>query len=260
MMVSCADESGTDFNGPTRYASIAGFVGPTVAWIGFQKTWLEVLREFELDGFHTTTWLRRRDSLYEEWPEGRRLSLGSRLADAINRYNLRGFAVQLSVDEYELSGHATPVYLVLFDAVLSLLNAIMADEIFFAENLVTYFGKTSNMESRARRLYQYRLESDDSMRDRFWVDRPQFVSPDEQVGLQPADLLANVARNYVRGRVNPELNTFLAKRSLLNIVGYNQTKLCVMNAEEIAQSAERVQKSKFGKSPIGKSRAVHSCS
>ena len=99
------------------------------------------------------------------------------------------------------------------------------------------------MESRASRLYAYRLANDQSMRDRFWLEYPQFISVAEQRGLEAADLLANVARNYVRGRADPELDTFLATQNLRQIIGYNHTEFRVMTTDEIAQSIERVRES-----------------
>jgi len=96
------------------------------------------------------------------------------------------------------------------------------------------------MEPRSRRLYSYRLANDEAMRDRFYTG-PQFLSPGELIGLEPSDLLASVARNYVRGVVNPALDTFLALTNLRQIIGYNRTTFQVMTEDEMAQSVEHVK-------------------
>jgi Protein of unknown function (DUF3800) len=243
VIVSCADESGTDLSGPTPYASLAGFLGPSAAWKRFHSSWKRVLNEFGIGEFHMTEWLSGKSGAYRGWDKSRRLSLVGQLVEAINAHNLRGFALQVSFDDYKRLGHSEPPYLVLFDAALTTLKTIMDEEILTEEHLFPYFGRTSSLESRSKRLYNYRLANDEVMRNRFYTAEPHFLSPSEMIGLQPADLLASVARNYVRGVVNPELNTFLAWRNLRQIIGYNRTTFRVMAENEIGQSVGHVKAS-----------------
>jgi uncharacterized protein DUF3800 len=243
MMVSCSDESGTDFSGPTPYASVAGFVGPTEAWKCFARSWRHVLDDFGIQQFHTSAFHRKdKDSAYFGWTESRRISLIRRLVEAINQHNLRGFAIQASVREYQDLGNSEPLYLVLFDRVLTTLGDLM-EEILPEEALWPCFGRTSSMESRARRLYAYRCAGDKRMKIHFYTDEPQFVSTSEQIGLEPADLLANVARHYVRGVADPELDTFFSIINLRQIAGYNRTIFSLMTVDEITESARHVKAS-----------------
>src|SRR5208282_3088723 len=117
MIVSCADESGTDFSGPTPYASVAGFLGPSVAWKCFESGWRRVLKAFGIAEFHMNEWLRDSSPTYRDWSKGHRLSFMQQLVETINQHNLRGFALQASFEDYKRLGHSEPLYLVLFDGV-----------------------------------------------------------------------------------------------------------------------------------------------
>jgi len=81
------------------------------------------------------------------------------------------------------------------------------------------------------------------MKSRFYTEEPQFVSSGEQIGLEPADLLASVARHYVRGVADPSLDTFFSVFNLRQIAGYNRTIFSMMTADEIARSVQNLKES-----------------
>jgi len=241
MIMSCADESGVHFNGPTPYVSLAGFIGCLEAWKAAIGRWTEIRLGHGLEEFRTSEWLRHSKPHYHELPQGGWLVIAGELIQrGINPFNLRGFAVQMSVERYRELGHSQQPYLVLFDAALSMLDSIMKDDALEEEALWTCFGRTASMEGPASRLYAYRMAQDREMRSRFYLESPEFKSPREQIGLEPADLLANTARNYVRGIVNQELESFLSRRNLRQIAGYNRTKFWVLDDAQIVLAAEHV--------------------
>ncbi len=241
MIMSCADESGVHFTGPTPYVSLAGFIGCSEAWKAALRRWTEIRLNHGLEEFRTSEWLRHSEPHYHDLSRGRWLTIAGELIQlGLNPFNLRGFAVQMSVERYRELGHGQQPYLVLFDAALSLLDNIMKNDALEEERLWTCFGRTASMERPASRLYAYRMAQDQEMRSRFYLESPDFKSPSEQIGLEPADLLANTARNYVRGVVNQELDTFLSRHNLRQIAGYNRTMFWVLDDSQIASAVERV--------------------
>ncbi len=247
-LVSFADESGTDQSGLFPYIAIAGYWGPICAWKGFSEDWKKVLEEFDLGlAFHMTDFLAERGP-FANWSVPNRQSCILRLVEVINSYNLHGFAVQVSHQDYT-TGIATigraakgnrrdwwrHPYLPVFDGVIRQLLASIHWTL-EEERLTMYFGKTSSLEPKATKIFAYYAENDPVGRDR--LGDLLFDKADNCPQIQAADILASVARNYLRGivaRKTPRpLDTCDAHRYVRWLVGHNHTAFRVLTAADFS--------------------------
>ena len=101
VLVLFGDESGNHTNERAPFLAIAAYYAPTATWKTFKNHWAETLDSFGLSSFHMTEYLRRKTKPYSEWSDKRYEDCISQLIDVINTYNLAGFAVQVSRDEYD---------------------------------------------------------------------------------------------------------------------------------------------------------------
>lgn len=244
-LVSFADESGTDQRGDYPFIAIAGYWGPIVAWKGFSKDWMRVLGEFDLGhAFHMTEFLGEK-GVFANWSAAHRQSCILQLVEIINSYNLHGFAVQVSHQDYKtgiaaMDGAADGnrrdwwrhPYLPVFDAVIRQVLASIHWTL-EEERLTMYFGKTSSLEPKATKIFDYYSENDPVGRDR--LGDLLFVKADSDPQIQAADILASVARNHLRGVVaQGSLDTFDAHRYVRWLVGHNHTAFRVLTAADFS--------------------------
>jgi hypothetical protein len=200
VFVSFGDESGNHTNETYPFMAIAGYVGHPSIWKVFKNHWAKTLEEYDLSAFHMTEYLRRKALPYSDWSDKRYGHCINAFIDVITTYNLSGFAVQVPREDFDscLSSRVKKrlvhdPYVLVFDTAITMLLRRMY--LIPKEQLTMYFHRTS-FANKARLDYQRRKRNDPN--GHRLADDVHFVS-DQCLPIQAADLLANLARNYLRG-------------------------------------------------------------
>ncbi len=237
MFLAAGDESGNHSNERYPFMAVAGYLAEIATWQAFNKQWSRQLADFGLETFHMTDFLRRKTSPYKDWSDQTCEDCIIWLIEVINTYNLRGFAVQVSRDDYSeflsprVKKRFAP-YILLFDTALTEILRIMHS--FPVEEQVTLCFHNSSLEKEARKAHK-RRQGNDPQGHRF-TDDLLFESADLPP-IQAADILANLARNYHRGRVSGDLPiTERIEKYLRRLVTRTPTSWRLISADDLRKA------------------------